>query len=162
MDPGGFFVSRETILRSAFVNVGVSTLCGRIGWPTGGKNVARLCRRLLLTMFSLSARSKKQVARMQPSFASIARLVTNETILALARDEQIAADALSRVGLYAEGLAASNDLGRCSGKRTATGKPLLANDPHLSASAPSIWHMVHLTALPEYAWPGSLHQVCRE
>lgn len=33
-----------------------------------------------------------------------------------------------------------------SGKRTATGKPLLANDPHLLASAPSIWHMVHLSA----------------
>jgi penicillin amidase len=33
-----------------------------------------------------------------------------------------------------------------SGKRTASGKPLLANDPHLLASAPSIWHMVHLSA----------------
>jgi penicillin amidase len=33
-----------------------------------------------------------------------------------------------------------------SGKRTATGKPLLANDPHLLASAPSIWYMVHLSA----------------
>lgn len=33
-----------------------------------------------------------------------------------------------------------------SGKRTASGKPLLANDPHLPASAPSIWYMVHLSA----------------
>ncbi|MCA1558438.1 MAG: penicillin acylase family protein, partial [Acidobacteria bacterium] len=33
-----------------------------------------------------------------------------------------------------------------SGKRTASGKPLLANDPHLLASAPSIWYMVHLSA----------------
>lgn len=88
--------------------------------------------------------TRKQVTRMHPSFASIAP-ATNETIRALARDEQIAADALSRVGLYAEGLAASNNW-VVSGKRTATGKPLLANDPHLSASAPSIWHMVHLSA----------------
>ncbi|HEX8174776.1 MAG TPA: penicillin acylase family protein [Pyrinomonadaceae bacterium] len=33
-----------------------------------------------------------------------------------------------------------------SGKRTASGKPLLANDPHLLPSAPSIWYMVHLSA----------------
>ena len=52
---------------------------------------------------------------------------------------------LARVGLYAEGLAASNNW-VVSGKHTATGKPLLANDPHLPASAPSIWYMVHLTA----------------
>jgi penicillin amidase len=50
-----------------------------------------------------------------------------------------------RVGVYAEGLAASNNW-VVSGKRTTTGKPLLANDPHLMPSAPSIWHMVHLSA----------------
>ncbi len=53
--------------------------------------------------------------------------------------------ALARVGLYAEGLAASNNW-VVSGKHTVTGKPLLANDPHLPASAPSIWYMVHLSA----------------
>jgi len=33
-----------------------------------------------------------------------------------------------------------------SGKHTATGKPLLANDPHLEYSVPPIWHLVHLNA----------------
>ncbi|MFZ0747783.1 MAG: penicillin acylase family protein [Pyrinomonadaceae bacterium] len=33
-----------------------------------------------------------------------------------------------------------------SGKRTATGKPLLANDPHIPASAPGIWYQTQLTA----------------
>ncbi|MDQ3472821.1 MAG: penicillin acylase family protein, partial [Acidobacteriota bacterium] len=33
-----------------------------------------------------------------------------------------------------------------SGKRTASGKPLLANDPHLPAFAPGIWYMTELTA----------------
>jgi penicillin amidase len=33
-----------------------------------------------------------------------------------------------------------------SGAHTATGKPLLANDPHLSLGLPSIWTAVHLTA----------------
>jgi penicillin amidase len=52
---------------------------------------------------------------------------------------------LERVGLYAEDLAASNNW-VVSGKHSVTSKPLLANDPHLQASAPSIWHMVHLSA----------------
>lgn len=33
-----------------------------------------------------------------------------------------------------------------AGSRTATGRPLLANDPHLQYSIPSIWYMVHLRA----------------
>jgi acyl-homoserine lactone acylase PvdQ len=33
-----------------------------------------------------------------------------------------------------------------SGAHTATGKPLLANDPHLGLNVPSIWTAVHLTA----------------
>lgn len=33
-----------------------------------------------------------------------------------------------------------------SGKRTVSGQPLLANDPHLPAFAPGIWYMTELTA----------------
>jgi penicillin amidase len=33
-----------------------------------------------------------------------------------------------------------------AGSRSATGKPLLANDPHLSFSAPSLWYLAHLQA----------------
>lgn len=33
-----------------------------------------------------------------------------------------------------------------SGAHTASGKPLLANDPHLEQTLPSIWHLVHLKA----------------
>lgn len=33
-----------------------------------------------------------------------------------------------------------------SGKLTTTGKPLLANDPHLGLSAPAIWYFAHLEA----------------
>lgn len=70
---------------------------------------------------------------------------TTDSLNVLVRDQDIADQSLARVGLYAEGLAASNNW-VVSGKRTTTGKPLLANDPHLAPSAPSIWHMVHLTA----------------
>lgn len=33
-----------------------------------------------------------------------------------------------------------------SGQRTASGKPLLANDPHLGLSVPSLWYFAHLDA----------------
>lgn len=33
-----------------------------------------------------------------------------------------------------------------SGKRSTTGKPILANDPHLTLQAPSIWYQIHLHA----------------
>lgn len=49
-----------------------------------------------------------------------------------------------RVGLYAEDLAASNNW-VVSGAHTASGKPMLANDPHLPPSAPSIWYLTHLS-----------------
>ena len=35
------------------------------------------------------------------------------------------------------------------GTRSVTGKPLLANDPHLGLTAPSVWYLVHLS------WPGA-------
>jgi penicillin amidase len=33
-----------------------------------------------------------------------------------------------------------------SGAKTVSGKPLLASDPHLPPTSPSIWHIVHLSA----------------
>ncbi len=71
--------------------------------------------------------------------------VSSEALAKLAHNQAVAVAALDRVGLYAESLATSNNW-VVSGKRTVTGKPLLANDPHLRATLPSIWHMVHLSA----------------
>jgi len=68
----------------------------------------------------------------------------SSSILAAAdRDEQIRKASLETVGLYADGLAASNNW-VISGKRTASGKPMLANDPHLSAAAPGIWYIADI------------------
>lgn len=39
------------------------------------------------------------------------------------------------------------------GTRTVTGKPLLANDPHLALSAPAIWYFARLQA-PASVWQG--------
>ncbi|MBM4412220.1 MAG: penicillin acylase family protein [Chloroflexi bacterium] len=52
----------------------------------------------------------------------------------------------------------SNDRGSnnwvVSGSRTKSGQPLLANDPHLGLTVPSIWYEVHLHA-PEYQVAGA-------
>ena len=71
--------------------------------------------------------------------------LSNEALVALAHNQEIATSALDRIGFYSEALAASNNW-VVSGSHTTTGKPLLANDPHLRATAPSIWYMVHLSA----------------
>lgn len=70
--------------------------------------------------------------------------ITNQELQTAQRFEEIRRNSLERIGFYAEDLAASNNW-VISGKRTADGKPLLANDPHLPATAPGIWHLVHLS-----------------
>jgi penicillin amidase len=89
--------------------------------------------------------SKDKKASATHSSSELRETLSRETLLALAHDQQVSDESLARVGLYAEGLAASNNW-VVSGKHTVSGKPLLANDPHLQASAPSIWYMVHLSA----------------
>jgi penicillin amidase len=83
--------------------------------------------------------SRAESARVRPYPLS------TEALASLAHNQQIAAAALARIGLDTDALAASNNW-VVSGKRTVSGKPLLSNDPHLRATAPSIWHMVHLSA----------------
>jgi penicillin amidase len=59
------------------------------------------------------------------------------------RDSELRELSLSKVGLYTEDLAASNNW-VVSGKRTSDGKPILANDPHLQPTAPGIWYLTEL------------------
>ncbi len=59
--------------------------------------------------------------------------------------EQIRKQSLEKIGFYEPFNAASNNF-VVSGKRTLDGKPILANDPHLQASAPSIWYLVNLSS----------------
>jgi penicillin amidase len=47
----------------------------------------------------------------------------------------------------AEGLGSNNWV--VSGARSATGKPLLANDPHLGLTAPAVWYFAHIKT-PEF------------
>lgn len=71
--------------------------------------------------------------------------VNEEILAALNNDAETETRSLTRIGLFAENLAASNNW-VVSGKRTASGRPLLANDPHLAPTTPAVWYMVHLSA----------------
>jgi penicillin G amidase len=90
-------------------------------------------------VYGKDTQSRAQAAHVNPYPLS------SETLAKLAHNRDVAAAALDRIGLHTEALAASNNW-VVSGKRTASGKPLLANDPHLRPTAPSIWHMIHLSA----------------
>lgn len=61
------------------------------------------------------------------------------------REESLRKASLELVGMYSEGLAASNNW-VIAGKRTIDGKALLANDPHLRPAAPGIWYLTELWA----------------
>ena len=56
--------------------------------------------------------------------------------------------ALSEQAMAAAGVAAfeGSNAWAISGRRTVSGKPLLAGDPHIDFSAPSIWYEAHLSA----------------
>jgi penicillin amidase len=61
------------------------------------------------------------------------------------KDEEIRKSSLELAGFYSEFNAMSNNW-VVSGKRTLDGKPILANDPHLPPTAPSIWYLAHLSS----------------
>ena len=68
-----------------------------------------------------------------------AAAVDDATLASAERQDELRRLSLEMVGLYSEGLAVSNNW-VISGKRTADGKPLLANDPHLAPTRAG--HMV--------------------
>ncbi|HVE55242.1 MAG TPA: penicillin acylase family protein [Pyrinomonadaceae bacterium] len=70
--------------------------------------------------------------------------VTDADLQFAEKEAAVRKSSLEKVGLYAEDLAASNNW-VISGKRTADGKAILANDPHLQPAAPGIWYLTHLS-----------------
>lgn len=89
--------------------------------------------------------TKQSASTPQNSRASSSSIVDTSMLDEVAKLQNTMRESSERIGLYAEDLAASNNW-VVSGKHTASGAPLLANDPHLDASAPSIWYLVHLAA----------------
>jgi penicillin G amidase len=55
-------------------------------------------------------------------------------------------DAFASIRLPGSGAALGSNNWAVDGTMTASGKPLLANDPHLGAQVPSLWYLAHLSA----------------
>ena len=72
--------------------------------------------------------------------------MTEDVQLGMTRevDDPTLAALLSAGGDRNPGLGSNNWV--VSGAHTQSGKPLLANDPHLDHSVPSVWYMIHLKA----------------
>nr|HQU93366.1 penicillin acylase family protein [Pyrinomonadaceae bacterium] len=69
--------------------------------------------------------------------------IDTKLLAAAEKQDTIRRSSLESIGFFAEDLAASNNW-VISGKRTADGKPILANDPHLAPTAPGIWYLTLL------------------
>jgi penicillin amidase len=98
----------------------------------------------VLVVGSDRARAKTANKRSMPS-----SLVPNQQVL-VQFNELIESERqlLERLGFFhptTESIQASNNW-VVSGKRTVSGKPLLANDPHIPAGAPGIWYQTELSA----------------
>lgn len=87
--------------------------------------------------------TKSKAKLSQQSDSSVTENVS--TLRALNEMRATLTSAVERLGLMDLNREASNNW-VVSGKRTSSGKPLLANDPHLPSSAPSIWYMMNLSA----------------
>lgn len=81
---------------------------------------------------------KKKTAHYNQNFLNTSFYAFAET------EKDLRKKSLESIGFYQEFNAASNNW-VVSGKRTFDGKPILANDPHLRPSAPSIWYLTHLS-----------------
>jgi penicillin amidase len=128
-----------------------------MAWDLGGNMDMEIYRaRLLKTL------TPEQVAQLVPPYPSNHPVIvptpnTSAPVAALAslplwRDAQVGADlqALTNQIQGLESLLGPLDVGigsnnwTISGKLTTSGKPLLANDPHLAAQMPSIWYEIGL------------------
>ena len=96
----------------------------------------------------------KILARVGPAGASLLHLFTRDGTITVPHLSGAAKlyDRLSE--LYDEaktylpnsGLPGGSNAWVVDGRRSASGKPLLASDPHLMGRVPSVWHEVHLVA----------------
>ncbi|OKH23306.1 hypothetical protein NIES593_10420 [Hydrococcus rivularis NIES-593] len=80
----------------------------------------------------------------QPSTASIGQRELQGAIAKLPQENSLKMEMMEEVEtLFSNPIEASNNW-VISGSRTTTGKPFLANDPHLPLQEPSLWYQSHL------------------
>jgi penicillin amidase len=114
-----------------------------MSWDLGGNWTQELLRMRLAQKLSL-----QEINEFLPPYPGDAVVPTQDyTKLYRALSgttQQLAAVAAIAPPSYVEGMGSNNWV--VSGQLTETGKPLLANDPHLGLSAPALWYFAHLSA----------------
>ena len=95
------------------------------------------------TEFDVVLFGRDVAERRTASTAPNVSTISPETLAEAERVDASREASLARFGFFAKDLAASNNW-VISGKRTADGKPILANDPHLAPTAPGIWYLTYL------------------
>ncbi|MBW3098004.1 penicillin acylase family protein [Pseudohoeflea coraliihabitans] len=91
-----------------------------------------------------------------PELAELLGLDAGPLQKGTAQDGQNAS--LSPVGAFFDEITAERASNNwvVGGARTASGKPVVANDPHLGLTAPSIWYLAHLEVTEEFGAPRNL------
>ncbi|MDR5693927.1 MAG: penicillin acylase family protein [Armatimonadota bacterium] len=108
-----------------------------MSWVLGGNWKAELLRAALIARFG-----EEGAKKLLPPYPEDAPIIVPEE--ARAYYQAVHPDALWAVpgSLPSTGIGSNNWV--VAGSRTATGAPLLANDPHLEGQMPSIWYEAHL------------------
>ncbi len=120
------------------------TLADSVGWSTMMAWDLSANLTLELMRFALSSKlSTAQIAQLldtEPPIAlpELGRLYAGLDTAPLAK----LLDAMPPSGI--EGVGSNNWV--VDGRRTASGKPMLANDPHLGLSTPALWYFAHVSA----------------
>ncbi|MGH2508218.1 MAG: penicillin acylase family protein, partial [Ktedonobacteraceae bacterium] len=86
--------------------------------------------------------SSQRIAELTSCFSedALVHWISSNLLMPELQQANILADATEAFPLSSE---ASNNWA-VAGERTITGKPILANDPHLPLSVPSLWYVLHL------------------
>ncbi len=120
-----------------------------MAWDLGGNFRSELLRMHLAKTLPMAR--IQEILPPYPGEAPPALPDLKELYAPLEREAVRLADARpAHAGLAPEILASNDGLGSnnwvVSGARSASGKPLLANDPHLGLSAPPVWYFAHIDA----------------
>lgn len=108
-----------------------------MAWDLGGNWDDELLRANLSKVLSL-----EQIAELYPPYPGQAPVVLPD-FRSLYRDLPL--DTLWAISPKPEPPGAGSNNWVLSGSKTATGQPLLANDPHLGLGAPSLWYLAHVS-----------------
>ncbi|CAN5881134.1 hypothetical protein BH23ACT12_BH23ACT12_19550 [soil metagenome] len=126
---------------------------------------ADVCGIIRLQSFLFATNADAELARLKilladgPEALAAVDPSPNESWQGVLRPDAVApavdrlAEDLSAFGNFVGSGGASNSWST-AGTRTATGRPLLGNDPHLPALLPSVWYLAHLTT-PSWAVAGA-------